>query len=112
MALLSIPFAFVAGNRGATTGVGISLGIAIAYTVFEQSVRAGGDLNQLPAAMAAWSPELSKPDSLSPSDRANVVWSIFACFMLDIGPANRPAPPSQAAAASSLMYTLWVGRTP
>ena len=27
----SIPFAFVAGNRGAMTGVGISFGIAIAY---------------------------------------------------------------------------------
>jgi len=58
MALLSIPFAFVAGNRGAMTGVGISFGIAIAYwtigTVFEQI----GDLNQLPAMMAAWSPDV------------------------------------------------------
>ncbi len=58
MALLSVPFAFVAGNRGAMTGVGVSFGIAIAYwtigTIFEQI----GDLNQLPAAMAAWSPDL------------------------------------------------------
>ncbi len=58
MALLSIPFAFVAGNRGAMTGVGISFGIALAYwtisTLFEQI----GDLNQLPAAMAAWSPDV------------------------------------------------------
>jgi LPS export ABC transporter permease LptG len=58
MALLSIPFAFVAGNRGAMTGVGISFGIAIAYwtigTLFEQI----GDLNQLPAVMAAWSPDI------------------------------------------------------
>ncbi|HEX4167739.1 MAG TPA: LptF/LptG family permease [Bryobacteraceae bacterium] len=58
MALLSIPFAFVAGNRGAMTGVGISLAIAVAYwtigTLFEQI----GDLNQLPAAMAAWSPDI------------------------------------------------------
>ncbi|MBV9084320.1 MAG: LptF/LptG family permease, partial [Acidobacteriaceae bacterium] len=58
MAILSIPFAFITGNRGAMTGVGISFGIAIAYwtvgTVFEQV----GDLNQLPAAMAAWSPDL------------------------------------------------------
>lgn len=58
MALLSIPFAFVAGNRGAMTGVGISFGIAISYwtinTLFEQI----GDLNQLPSAMAAWSPDL------------------------------------------------------
>ena len=58
MAVLSIPFAFVAGNRGAMTGVGISFAIAIAYwtvgTLFEQI----GDLNQLPAIMAAWSPDL------------------------------------------------------
>jgi LPS export ABC transporter permease LptG/LPS export ABC transporter permease LptF len=58
MAVLSIPFAFVAGNRGAMTGVGISFGIAIAYwtigTIFDQI----GDLNQLPAMMAAWSPDV------------------------------------------------------
>ncbi len=58
MAVLSVPFAFIAGNRGAMTGVGISFGIAIAYwtigTVFEQI----GDLNQLPAVMAAWSPDV------------------------------------------------------
>jgi lipopolysaccharide export system permease protein len=58
MAILSVPFAFVAGNRGAMTGVGISFAIAIAYwtigTVFEQI----GDLNQLPAVMAAWSPDV------------------------------------------------------
>ena len=58
MAILSVPFAFIAGNRGAMTGVGISFGIAIAYwtigTLFEQI----GDLNQLPAAMAAWSPDV------------------------------------------------------
>ena len=58
MAILSVPFAFVAGNRGAMTGVGISFGIAIAYwtvgAVFDQI----GDLNQLPAAMAAWSPDI------------------------------------------------------
>lgn len=58
MAILSVPFAFIAGNRGAMTGVGISFGIAIAYwtigTLFEQV----GDLNQLPAAMAAWSPDI------------------------------------------------------
>jgi lipopolysaccharide export LptBFGC system permease protein LptF len=57
MALLSIPFAFVAGNRGAMTGVGISFGIAIAYWVLNNLFEQVGDLNQLPAAMAAWSPD-------------------------------------------------------
>jgi LPS export ABC transporter permease LptG/LPS export ABC transporter permease LptF len=58
MAILSIPFAFVAGNRGAMTGVFVAFVIAIAYwtigTLFEQI----GDLNQLPAAMAAWAPDV------------------------------------------------------
>ncbi|MGA8599495.1 MAG: LptF/LptG family permease [Bryobacteraceae bacterium] len=57
MALLSIPFAFVAGNRGAMTGVGISFGIAIAYWVLNSLFIQVGDLNQLPPAMAAWSPD-------------------------------------------------------
>jgi LPS export ABC transporter permease LptG/LPS export ABC transporter permease LptF len=57
MALISIPFAFVAGNRGAMTGVGISFGIAIAYAVLNNLFQQVGDLNQLPAAMAAWSPD-------------------------------------------------------
>ena len=35
MAILSIPFAFVAGNRGAMTGVGVGFGIAIAYWTIE-----------------------------------------------------------------------------
>jgi LPS export ABC transporter permease LptG/LPS export ABC transporter permease LptF len=57
MALLSIPFAFVAGNKGAMTGVGISFGIAIAYWVLNNIFIQVGDMNQLPAAMAAWSPD-------------------------------------------------------
>jgi LPS export ABC transporter permease LptG len=58
MPILSVPFAFIAGTRGAMTGVWISFLIAIAYwtlgTLFEQV----GELNQLPAIMAAWSPDV------------------------------------------------------
>jgi LPS export ABC transporter permease LptG len=58
MAILSIPFAFVGGTRGAMRGVLTAFIIAIFYwtigTIFEQF----GDLNQLPAAMAAWSPDV------------------------------------------------------
>jgi LPS export ABC transporter permease LptG len=58
MAILSIPFAFVGGTRGAMRGVFVAFCIAIAYwtvgTLFEQV----GDLNQLPAAMAAWAPDV------------------------------------------------------
>jgi LPS export ABC transporter permease LptG/LPS export ABC transporter permease LptF len=57
MALLSVPFAFLTGSRGAMAGVGVSLGIAIAYwtvsSVFEQV----GNVGQLPPALAAWSPD-------------------------------------------------------
>ncbi|HEX6897055.1 MAG TPA: LptF/LptG family permease, partial [Bryobacteraceae bacterium] len=57
MALISIPFAFLTGNRGAMAGIGVSFAIAIAYEsvvkVFEQL----GDVNLLPAALAAWSPD-------------------------------------------------------
>ncbi len=58
MAILSIPFAFVAGNRGAMTGVGISFGIAMAYWIVSTLFQQFGDLNQLPAAMAAWAPDI------------------------------------------------------
>lgn len=57
MATLSVPFAFLAGNRGAMAGVGVSLGIAIAYVAVNQLFEQIGNLNQLPAAMAAWSPD-------------------------------------------------------
>jgi LPS export ABC transporter permease LptF/LPS export ABC transporter permease LptG len=58
MAMVSLPFAFVAGNRGAMAGVGISLGIAISYWSVEQLFEQIGDLNQLPPALAAWSPDV------------------------------------------------------
>jgi lipopolysaccharide export LptBFGC system permease protein LptF len=58
MALLSIPFAFLAGTRGAMTGVGVSFGIAIAYWTLNTAFEQIGDLNQLPAVMAAWSPDV------------------------------------------------------
>jgi lipopolysaccharide export LptBFGC system permease protein LptF len=57
MALISIPFSFVVGSRGAMAGVGISFGIAISYfsitVLFEQV----GNLGQLPPQVAAWSPD-------------------------------------------------------
>jgi LPS export ABC transporter permease LptG len=57
MAMISVPFAFAAGNRGAMASIGVSFGIAIAYwsisILFEQI----GNVNQLPAPLAAWSPD-------------------------------------------------------
>jgi LPS export ABC transporter permease LptG/LPS export ABC transporter permease LptF len=58
MAIVSIPFAFLAGNRGAMAGVGLSLGIAIAYWSVSQLFEQVGNLNQLPPRVAAWSPDV------------------------------------------------------
>jgi lipopolysaccharide export system permease protein len=58
MALISTPFGFLAGNRGATAGVGMSFGIAIAYWALGILAEQLGDVNLLPAALAAWSPDV------------------------------------------------------
>ena len=57
MAMVSIPFAFLAGNRGAMAGVGVSLGIAIVYWSVGQIFEQFGNLSQLPVQVAAWSPD-------------------------------------------------------
>jgi LPS export ABC transporter permease LptG/LPS export ABC transporter permease LptF len=57
MALISVPFAFIAANRGATAGIGVSFGIAIAYWAVSQLFEQVGNVNQLPAILAAWAPD-------------------------------------------------------
>ncbi|PWU03067.1 MAG: LPS export ABC transporter permease LptF [Terriglobia bacterium] len=57
MALIAIPFAFLVGSRGAMTGVGVSIAIAIIYWGINILFEKIGDVNQLPPAMAAWSPD-------------------------------------------------------
>jgi LPS export ABC transporter permease LptF/LPS export ABC transporter permease LptG len=57
MALISVPFAFMTGSRGAMAGVGVSLGIAVAYWALGQLFEQIGSINQLPASLAAWSPD-------------------------------------------------------
>src|SRR5262249_27291712 len=58
MAMLAVPFGFLVGNRGAMTGIGISIAIAIAYGGIGQLFEKVGDVNQLPPAMAAWAPDM------------------------------------------------------
>ena len=58
MALISVPFAFLAGSRGAMAGVGVSFGIAIAYWAIGRLFEQMGDVNLLPAVIAAWSPDV------------------------------------------------------
>jgi LPS export ABC transporter permease LptG len=58
LAMVSIPFAFVAGNRGAMAGVGMSFVIFIAYWSVLQVFEQIGNLGQLPPQVAAWSPDV------------------------------------------------------
>ncbi len=58
MAMVSIPFAFLAGNRGAMAGVGVSLALAITYWSVDKLFEQVGALGQLPPSMAAWSPDV------------------------------------------------------
>ena len=54
--LLAVPFSFMTGSRGAMAGVGASLGIALAYFALGRLFEEVGNVNQLPAILAAWSP--------------------------------------------------------
>ncbi len=58
MAMISVPFAFLTGSRGAMAGVGVSLGIAASYWSVSLAFEQIGNLNQLPASVAAWSPDV------------------------------------------------------
>jgi LPS export ABC transporter permease LptG len=57
LAMVSAPFAFYTGSRGAMAGVGASIAIFIAYKAIGQLFEVLGNLNQLPPAWAAWSPD-------------------------------------------------------
>ena len=58
MALISVPFAFLTGSRGAMTGVGVSFVIAIAYFALNFLFEQFGNVGLLPPALAAWSPHV------------------------------------------------------
>ncbi len=58
MAILAIPFSLSTGKKGAITGVAVAVGIAVFYVVVTRFFEAMGDQSLLPAALAAWSPDL------------------------------------------------------
>jgi LPS export ABC transporter permease LptG len=58
MAVLAIPFALSMGRRGSLTGIAVAIGVAIAYRVLDGLFGAMGNVNYLPAAMAAWSSDV------------------------------------------------------
>ncbi len=58
MAVLAVPFALSAGKRGGLAGIGAGVGVAIAYFVVSAVFENLGDVNSLPAGIAAWSPDV------------------------------------------------------
>lgn len=57
MALISIPFGFLVGNRGAMTGVGVGIAVAMAYLAIGLLFDQFGNVNLLPPMVAAWAPD-------------------------------------------------------
>jgi LPS export ABC transporter permease LptF/LPS export ABC transporter permease LptG len=58
LAILAIPFSLYAGKRSSIAGVGTAIGVAICYWVIAGIFENLGDVNSLPAVLAAWSPDL------------------------------------------------------
>ena len=58
MAVLAIPFALSMGRRGSLTGIAVAIGVALAYFVVESLFGSLGNVNYLPAALAAWSSDI------------------------------------------------------
>ncbi len=58
MAVLAIPFALSMGRRGSLTGIAVAIGVALAYFVIDSTFGALGNVNYLPAALAAWASDI------------------------------------------------------
>ncbi len=56
MSVLAIPFALSMGRRGSLSGIAVAISVALAYWVIDGLFGALGNVNYLPAALAAWSP--------------------------------------------------------
>ncbi|HUX67112.1 MAG TPA: LptF/LptG family permease [Terriglobales bacterium] len=57
MALLAFPFALTVGRRGTVAGITVGIVVAITYWTAASLLEVLGNLNQLPPAMAAWTPD-------------------------------------------------------
>ena len=58
MAVIAVPFSLSMGKRGGLAGIATAIGLAIAYWVVDGTFSAMGNVNTLPALLAAWSPDL------------------------------------------------------
>ncbi|WP_158793975.1 LPS export ABC transporter permease LptF [Granulicella sp. L60] len=58
MAILAIPFALSMGKKGSLTGIATAIGLAITYWVIALIFESFGNVNHLPAVLAAWTPDV------------------------------------------------------
>ncbi len=58
MAMLAIPFALAMGRRGSLTAIAVAIAVALAYWVVDGLFSAMGNVNYLPAPLAAWSADV------------------------------------------------------
>ncbi len=58
MAVLAVPFALSMGRSGSLAGIAVAIGVAIVYWTVSSTLEAMGDVNMLPAFLAAWSPDM------------------------------------------------------
>ncbi|HEY1254249.1 MAG TPA: LptF/LptG family permease, partial [Terracidiphilus sp.] len=58
MSILAIPFALLMGRRSSLTGVAMAIAVTLAYIVIDSFFGVLGDVNYLPALMAAWSSDI------------------------------------------------------
>jgi lipopolysaccharide export LptBFGC system permease protein LptF len=58
MAVLAIPFALMMGRRSSLTGIAVAIAVTLFYIVINELFEGLGDVNYLPAAMAAWSADI------------------------------------------------------
>jgi LPS export ABC transporter permease LptG/LPS export ABC transporter permease LptF len=58
MAILAIPFALSMGKKGSLAGIATAIGLAITYWVVALIFESLGNVNTLPAILAAWTPDL------------------------------------------------------
>jgi LPS export ABC transporter permease LptG len=58
MAIMAIPFALSMGKKGSLTGIATAIGLAITYYVITLVFESLGNVNTLPAVLAAWTPDI------------------------------------------------------
>src|SRR3984885_9873483 len=58
MAILAIPFALSMGKKGGLVGIATAIGLAITYWVVALIFESLGNVNPLPAILAAWTPDV------------------------------------------------------